>query len=55
MVESGPSALKRTSTSDLMARFGFHCALICQSMTKRWGGSQREIVATLVSVPSSAI
>src|SRR5258706_2812889 len=46
-VASGPSALKRTSTSDFIAASGFHCALICQSITRRCGGSPRVIVATL--------
>src|SRR6266568_3598244 len=34
---------------------GFHCASICQTITKRCGGSHRVMVATLVCVPSSDI
>ena len=54
-VASGPSAAKRTSTSDFIAASGCHCALTCQTMTIRCGGSHSVMVATLADLAEKVL
>src|SRR5580704_12239206 len=53
VVAFGPSATKRTSTSELTDVSGFHLLLISQLTTKRCGGSQASTLPTVASDPSS--
>src|SRR5260370_26136239 len=54
-VASGPSIVKRTSTSEPTVVSGFQRWLMSQLTTKRFGGSQRRILPTVASEPSSPV
>src|SRR6266481_1149333 len=54
-VASGPSIVKRTSTSEPTVVSGFQWWLMSQLTTKRFGGSQRRILPTVASEPSSPV
>src|SRR5260370_28314583 len=54
-VASGPSIVKRTSTSQPTVLAGFQRWLMSQLTMKRFGGSQRRILPTVASEPSSPV
>src|SRR5215467_1327868 len=54
-VASGPSIVKRTSTSEPTVVSGFQRWLMSQLTMKRFGGSQRRILPTVASEPSSPV